>query len=36
MTYLVVLSPGEEWWPDRPTLDQGQPIEQHRVAMRRL
>ena len=36
MTYLALLVPGDRWWPDRATLDQGHPIEQHLTAMRRL
>ena len=36
MTYLVLLEPGDRWWPTRATLDQGHPIEQHLMAMCRL
>ena len=36
MTYLTWLEPGDRWWPDRATLAQGHPIEQHLTAMRRL
>ncbi|HTY72058.1 MAG TPA: hypothetical protein VMI11_06485 [Actinomycetes bacterium] len=36
MSYLVVFGPGQAWWPDRPTQDQGEPIERHCLTMRRL